>query len=101
MAVASAPVTVRMLASLHGYRREQGLAATVDADVQSEGTSAADLARALGLPLHAIEGLFLNGKLVGLGATVRPGDRVAFVPPGTPATHPAFFGRTGIEATGV
>jgi len=23
---------------------------------------------------------------------VMPGDRVAFVPPGTPASHPAFFG---------
>jgi hypothetical protein len=94
----SAPVTVRMLAFLHTYRRDRGLPTTVPVEVPAAGVTAAELAGLLGLPLDRIEGLFLNAELVGLGARVRPGDRVAFVPHGTPATHPAFFGRAGIEA---
>ena len=89
--------TVRMLAFLHAHRREQGLPTTVAVPVSNEGVRAIDLASSLDLPTERIECLFLNGALVGLGAVVRPGDRVAFVPYGTPASHPAFFGQHGIE----
>ncbi len=95
---ALAPVTVRFFAQLHGFRRDRDLPTTLTVLVTASGVPAADLARSLGLRLTDVEGLFLNGALVGLGATVRPGDRVAFLPYGTPATHPAFFGRAGIEA---
>lgn len=91
------PVYVRMLAFLHDHRRGRGLETAVFVEVPESGISAAELARSLELPLDVVEGLFLNGHLVGLGARVRPGDRVAFVPHGTPATHPAFFGRRGVE----
>lgn len=89
--------TVRMLALLHLYCREHGMPTTQTIDVPDEGIRALDLASFISLPIDDIEGLFLNGVLVGLGATVRPGDRVAFLPYGTPASHPAFFGRGGIE----
>jgi hypothetical protein len=89
--------TVRMLALLHGYCREHDIATTQMIDVPTDGIRAFDLASSIGLPVEDIEGLFLNGRLVGLGATVRAGDRVAFLPYGTPASHPAFFGRSGIE----
>lgn len=91
------PVSIRMLALLHGYCREHGLPTTMQTTVPREGIRALDLASSIGLPIDAIEGLFLNGRLLGLGVTVLPGDRVAFVPHGTPASHPAFFGRAGIE----
>lgn len=91
------PATIRMLALLHGYCREHGLPTKLTQHVPAEGIRAYDLASSLRLPVQDIEGLFLNGRLVGLGATVRPGDRVAFLPYGTPASHPAFFGRAGIE----
>jgi hypothetical protein len=55
--------------------------------------TALDLAGSIGLPLELIEGVFHNFTSAGLDALVLPGDRVAFVPPGTPASHPAFFGR--------
>ncbi|MBF4509910.1 MAG: MoaD/ThiS family protein [Aeromicrobium sp.] len=97
----AAPATVRMLAFLHTHRRERGLPTTVALELPAPGASVADLARTLELPLDLVEGAFVNGELVGLGATVRPGDRVAMVPPGTPASHPAFFGRRGIEAHAV
>lgn len=96
-----AQVTVRMLAFLHTHQRELGRPTSLTVDVPSEGVRAVDIATSLELPLEIIEGLFLNGTLLGLGALVRPGDRVAFVPYGTPASHPAFFHRTGIRATAV
>lgn len=92
-----AAVTVRMIALLHIYRRERGLPVMVSVEVPEGGVRAVDVARDLDLPVERIEGLFLNGRLLGLGAVVSPGDRVAFVPHGTPASHPAFFGRAGIE----
>ena len=92
-----AAVTVRMIATLHTFRRDRGLPVRVTLEVPGDGLPAVEVARRLGLPLERIEGLFLNSRLVGLGARVYPGDRVAFVPHGTPASHPAFFGRAGIE----
>lgn len=94
----SAPATVRVFAFLHSYCRERGLPTTVSIEVPEDGVRAADLALSLDLPLDRIEALFRNGELVGLGALVSPGDRVAFIPHGTPAPHPAFFGTCGIEA---
>lgn len=88
----NAEVHVRMLAFLHAFQRERGAPASMYVSVPEEGLSGRDLALAIGLPLERIEGLFLNFKISDLGVLVRPGDRVAFVPYGTPASHPAFFG---------
>ena len=85
-------VTVRMLAYLHYVRSEQGLSSTLLVDVPGRGITAGDLARDLGLSLEQVEGVFHNHTKRGLEAVVLPGDRVAFVPHGTPASHPAFFG---------
>jgi hypothetical protein len=90
-----------MLAFLHTHQRELGRATSLTLEVPAAGVRALDIATSLELPVEIIEGLFLNGTLLGLGALVRPGDRVAFVPYGTPASHPAFFHRTGIRATAV
>lgn len=89
--------TVRMLALLHSYCREHDIPTTLSVNVPTDGVRARDLASSIGLPVGDIEALFLNGSLVGLGASIFPGDRVAFLPYGTPASHPAFFGRAGIE----
>jgi hypothetical protein len=85
-------VTVRMIAFLDTYRKERGLSSTESIEVADEGVTAQDLAASLDLPLERIEGVFLNHSVSGLDVLVRPGDRVAFVPYGTPASHPAFFG---------
>ncbi len=84
--------TVRMLAFLHSSRREQGLPSTLSVDVPSGGMPAGELAEQLGLPVDQIEGVFHNNRIAGLDSVVRPGDRVAYVPYGTPASHPSFFG---------
>lgn len=50
-----------------------------------EECSALDLAKMIDLPLDKIEAVFINGLTQAPGeAQVKPGDRVGFVPYGTP-----------------
>ncbi|MDY0087329.1 MAG: MoaD/ThiS family protein [Coriobacteriia bacterium] len=88
----AASVTVRTIAFLDTFQKERGRANTLHVDVPQEGTTAHALADSLELPVDLIEGVFLNRMVAGLDARVYPGDRVAFVPYGTPASHPAFYG---------
>jgi hypothetical protein len=88
----ASPVTVRMIAFLDTYRKDRGLPATVYYELDADACTAEEIARALDLPVERIEGVFHNYRGEGLDALIRPGDRVAFVPFGTPASHPAFFG---------
>lgn len=90
----SAPGTahVRALAFLHTLQRDAGRLPSQDVVVPREGVGALALARSIGIDPARIEGLFLNHRVSGTDAVIRPGDRVAFVPYGTPASHPAFFG---------
>jgi len=85
-------VTVRTIAFLDTFQKERGLPSTQSVQVPDAGTRALELAVSLGLPLDRIEGVFHNHAVSGLDAIVMPGDRVAYVPHGTPASHPAFFG---------
>jgi hypothetical protein len=91
----SGHITVRMFGLLHSLRREQGLPTTVELAVPVAGVRADQIARELGLPEERIDGIFFNAMPSALTTTVRPGDRIAFVPVGTPASHPAFFGPFG------
>ena len=90
---ASSGVTVRAIAFLDAYCKENGLPTTMTVEIPPAGLTALDLATSIGLPLELIEGVFHNYTVAGLDVLVMPGDRVAFVPPGTPASHAAFFGR--------
>ncbi len=78
---------VLFLGLLHTLRREQGLPSEADVEVPAEGVAAAELARRLGLPLDRIEAVIVNHRTHDLSHPVRPGDRVAFVPQGTPGPH--------------
>lgn len=59
---------------------------------QPEGTTALELAGKLDIPQDKIEIVFINGKAEGLNHPVEPGDRVAFVPPGTPGPYRVMLG---------
>lgn len=51
------------------------------------------LAKMLKLPLDMIEAVFINGKAHPLGeGLIKPGDRVAFLPPGTPGPCRVLLG---------
>ncbi len=55
--------------------------------------SGRELAEMLHLPVNQIEGVFVNGRAGSLDESrIRPGDRVAFVPPGTPGPHRYLLG---------
>lgn len=86
------PVTVRMFGLLHMYRSERGLPSTVEVDIPPAGLSGRELAILLDLPCDQIEGIFVNRTVYGLDHPVSPGDRVAFVPYGTPGPHRVFLG---------
>ena len=88
----AAPVTVRMFGALHTLYKERGLPTTVEATVADDGTPAHELATSLELPLDMIEGVFCNRTVRPLGWVIHPGDRVAFVPKGTPGPHRFFLG---------
>lgn len=63
--------------------------------------SAAQLAEMLDLPLDKIEAVFINGVAWSPGrGRVRPGDRVAFVPPGTPGPYRVILGMVEIPKGG-
>lgn len=99
-----ASVTVRIFGSLRRLRTARGLPHTLDVDVPRGGVAARDLAVSLGLPPEEIEGVFVNHGLHSIGVRVSPGDRVAFVPYGTPGPHRVFLGlyaagREASEAT--
>jgi len=53
----------------------------------AEGTTPQDLLKQLGLAREAVEAVFINGKAGDMNTTLRDGDRVALMPPGTPGPH--------------
>jgi hypothetical protein len=89
---ATSNVTVRAIALLDAFCKAHGIPTTMRVEVPEGGVSAYELAESIGLPVESIEGIFHNYTVSGLDAVVVPGDRVAYVPYGTPASHPAFFG---------
>ncbi|HUW64128.1 MAG TPA: MoaD/ThiS family protein [Spirochaetia bacterium] len=58
----------------------------------NEEISAGNLAEKLDIPVNRIEIVFINGIARGLDCKIRPGDRVAFVPPGTPGPYRVILG---------
>lgn len=84
--------TVRMFGLLHSARRAAGLPSTVDVDIPAGGVPARRVAVGLGLDTDMIEGVFVNRTVYDLDHEVLPGDRVAFVPYGTPGPHRFYLG---------
>lgn len=85
-------VTVRMFGCLHALRKERGLPTTAEVDIPAGGVTGAELAGMLDLPLDQIEGVFCNRTVYPIRHVIMPGDRVAFVPEGTPGPHRFFLG---------
>ncbi|HBI15525.1 MAG TPA: hypothetical protein DDY20_08445 [Desulfobulbaceae bacterium] len=81
------PTVVRMFGLLHTLRTKEGLPVTVELFLSPEGKAAREIALELRLPLEKIEAVFCNHTACPLDHTVMPGDRVAFVPYGTPGPH--------------
>jgi hypothetical protein len=55
--------------------------------------NAIELANLLNLPTDKIEAVFINGSAYSLDkGIIHPGDRVAYVPPGTPGPYRLMLG---------
>lgn len=60
--------------------------------------TALELAQKIDLPLDKIEAVFINGIASPVTeGKVKPGDRVAFIPPGTPGPYRALLGMVKIQ----
>ncbi len=85
-------VEVRFFGLLRRWCEDNGVPNTLSVSVPEDGATAREVAERLGLPPDAIEGVFVNHTLFDLDHEVRPGDRIAFVPYGTPGPHRLFLG---------
>lgn len=85
-------VTMRIFGSLRPECDALGLSSEFRLTVPTTGVTGSELAANLGLPPEKIEGIFINRVVRPISETVRPGDRVAFVPYDTPGPHRFFLG---------
>ena len=85
-------VTVRLFGFLRSFMKEKGLPDCLDESVPPEGKTGLEVATKLGLPAEKIEAVFINGLIRQLDEKIYPGDRVAFVPSGTPGPYRVLLG---------
>jgi molybdopterin converting factor small subunit len=91
----SGVVTIRLFSSLRALMKERGLPVCCERVVPREGKTGFEVAAELELPEERIEAVFRNGLIQGLDQKVFPGDRVAFVPRGTPGPYRVLLGMVG------
>ncbi len=91
----SGVVNIRMFGFLRSFMKEGGLPDRIEEVVPPGGKSGLELAVKLGLPAEKIEAVFRNGLIQQLDAKIYPGDRVAFVPSGTPGPYRVLLGMVG------
>ena len=85
-------IKILVFGFLRSYMDKQGLLYTFDKDINPKGETAYDIAVGLHIPPEEIEGVFMNGSIKNIYDSVFPGDRVAFLPYGTPGPYRVFLG---------
>jgi hypothetical protein len=85
-------VSIRVYGFLRQYMDKEKLPYVLDWDIPTAGCPANAVARELSLPLDRIEAVFCNGRIINIYDRIRPGDRVAFFPHGTPGPYRVFLG---------
>jgi len=93
--------TVRLFGALYALQKERGGDTVLEVDLPPDGVTGAELAGMLDIPLSMIEGVFCNRTVRPLGHRLMPGDRIAFVPEGTPGPHRFFLGLYAAGKEGV
>jgi hypothetical protein len=87
-------IEVRAFGGLSGVMNKNGRTVPFILNQQEPITGTA-LAEKLEIPGEEIEVIIVNGKAESLSSTIQPGDRVAFVPWGTPGPYRIFLGFLG------
>ncbi|WP_031513583.1 MoaD/ThiS family protein [Desulfofalx alkaliphila] len=85
-------IELRAFASLQSLFNERGLSIPTNMEIPDEGTTALALADRLNIPHEKIEAVFINGISHNLNHPIKPGDRVALVPPGLPSIYRVHLG---------
>jgi len=85
-------VEMRVFGSLRRHLEEQGFPATMEMPMEEDESRAFDFALKVGLPPEEVEAVFCNGHVQNIYDPVHPGDRLAFLPYGTPGPYRAFLG---------
>ena len=86
------PITIRLFGLLRIERHREGLPTELTLEIEDDGVTARELAGLIGIDPERIEGVFVNHVMYGLSRMVMPGDRVAYVPYGTPGPHRVYLG---------
>jgi hypothetical protein len=94
-------VTIRVFGPLRSLMKERGVPDCFEEAVLPEGRSGLEIAADIGLPVERIEAVFRNGRIQGLHDKIFPGDRVAFVPAGTPGPYRVLLGMVERSEGGV
>lgn len=84
-------IEVRGFGDLKKLFDDRGWSFPVECELAEE-CKASDLAARLAVPPEKIEIVFVNGRVQSLDYPVKDGDRVAFVPPGTPGPYRVILG---------
>jgi len=85
-------ISIHIFGFLRKYMDEQGLPYALEKEIDPKGKAACDIALELGIPPKEVEGVFVNGIIENIYDPVFPGDRVAFLPYGTPGPYRVFLG---------
>ena len=85
-------INLRVYGFLRQYMDKQQLPYVLEWEIPGGGRPANEVAQELSLPLDKIEAVFCNGRIINIYDPVRPGDRVAFFPYGTPGPYRVFLG---------
>ena len=85
-------ISIRVFSFLRHYMDAQGFSYAFDKDINPKGKTAYDIAVELHIPPEEIEAVFVNGSVKNIYDSVFPGDRVAFLPYGTPGPYRVFLG---------
>lgn len=85
-------VEVRVFGNLRRHLGKQGLPTVMEMPMKQDKSRALDLARELNLPPEEVEAVFRNGQVQNIYDPVHPGDRLAFLPYGTPGPYRTFLG---------
>lgn len=94
------PATIRFFGILQREMKSRGFDSAMSLEVPAGGRAVSDLARELHLPAEMVEAVFINGVVGGMEDMVFPGDRLAFIPPGTPGPYRVLLGIRGRDAGG-
>ena len=86
------PVEVRVFGALRKHLDRRNIPYFLKKQITPAALTPIDIARELDLPPGEIEGVFVNGKICDIGMLLSPGDRVAFLPYGTPGPYRVFLG---------